>query len=201
MSERAARGDRHPGRDTLDQLVVRRTRPAGRRGHRLHLHALQGRRADPTGGAALSERGFAPHRPARRAQSEPAIADPARHLLVPDPTTERRLPGVHRVGKVISGMRDRQTRLRAPHPRPLRPHARPRGSLGRRPRLPAGPGSSSANTPRSCSGLLACRPVIETGRRHGQPEAHFRHRILVGGLRFLGVDVFVLARYRCSRGK
>ena len=44
-------------------------------------------------------------------------------------------------------------------------------------------------------------PVVQTARGDGQPEAHFHHRIRVGGLRFLGVDVFVFAHYRCSRAK
>ena len=58
------------------------------------------------------------------------LIEPARHLLVHRPAAERRLPRVHRVREVLPGMRDGQTRLRTPHPRPLRPHARPRGSLG-----------------------------------------------------------------------
>ena len=39
--------------------------------------------------------------------NEPAVADPARHLLIRGPAAERRLPGVHRVREVVSGMRDR----------------------------------------------------------------------------------------------
>lgn len=50
-------------------------------------------------------------------------------------------------------------------------------------------------------GLRPDGPVVKAGCRHGQPEAHFHHRIQIGGLRFLGVDVFVLAHYRCSRAK
>lgn len=50
-------------------------------------------------------------------------AHPARRLLLRRPTAERCLPGIHRIGKIVSGMRCRQTRLRTPYPRPLRPHA------------------------------------------------------------------------------
>ena len=61
-------------------------------------------------------------------------------------------------------------------------------------------GNEGLSAGRSC-GLRPDNPVVETGRGHGQPETHFHHRIPVGGLRFLGVDVFVLAHYRCSRAK
>ena len=89
-----------------------------------------------------------------RRSGRPA-ADPAQHLLVRGPAAERRLPLVHRVGEVVFGMRDCQTRLREPDPRPLRPHARPRGSVGRRARHPpAAPDSSCAVTPPSPSWSL-----------------------------------------------
>jgi len=43
--------------------------------------------------------------------------------------------------------------------------------------------------------------VVETRYGDGQSKTHFHYRILVGGVRFLGVDVFARAHFRRSRAK
>ena len=90
----------------------------------------QGRRTDPAGRATLPERGPAPPRPRRRAWSGPDADRPARHLFVHRTAAERRLPRIHRIREVLPGVRAGQAGLPAPHPGALRPHARPRRSLG-----------------------------------------------------------------------
>ena len=54
----------------------------------------------------------------------------SRVLSLYRPSAERGLSGLHRIGKVLPGLRGSQASLPAPDPGALHPHARPRRSLG-----------------------------------------------------------------------